>query len=178
MKKGDCFLVKGKEINEPMTVYYVTDIDENYIWAKSFSVDTTMISALPIEDKYNNDIPPNIIPLPSDSWEWGKKEMLSFLKEINAYLIDNVIKEKTEIITGCHYYNNCDIYTITEIGEERIRYNLIKLDEDFISPYWTGDTSRDNAEMWYPISEEMYSEVVSRYNRLLSRLRKKFWGYK
>lgn len=37
-KKNDCFLMRGTDIDEPMTVYQITDIDEIHIWAKSLSI--------------------------------------------------------------------------------------------------------------------------------------------
>ena len=176
-KKNDCFLMRGKDINDPMTIYQITDIDENHVWAKSICIKTEMIHGFPIADQYDNSIPDDAIPLPSNSWRWARKQMSSFVKETSAYLDDNIIEEKVDIVIGGHYmYRSSDIATIKEIGEERIKFKVFKIDEDFISPCWKGDCGKNHTERWYAISDETYNEVVRRYDGLLSRLRVKFCG--
>ena len=173
-KKNDCFLLRGTDVNDPMTVFQITSIDEIHIWAKTVSITNKMIDGWPTSDKYGNVIPDNAIRLPSNSWRWAKKQMLSFVKETNAYLHDNIIKEKADIVIGGHYYSYGEITTVKEIGDERIKFMVFKLDEDCISPYWTRDWRKDNTESWYSISDETYNEVIRRYNDLLSRIRNKF----
>ena len=175
--KNDCFLLRGKDINEPMTVYQITYIDEIHIWAKSLNITNRMIHGWPISDEYDNAIPDNAILLPSNSWRWARKQMLSFVKETNAYLHDNIIKQNADIVIGGHYlYRYSEITTVKEIGEEKIKINVFKLDEDIISPYWTGEFRKVDIDIWYAISDETYNEVIRSYNELLSRLRKKFCG--
>ena len=172
-KKNDCFLMRGTDIKEPMTVYQIIDIDENHVWAKSLCIKAEMIHGWPIAEEYNDSIPDDAIPLPSNSWRWARKQMSSFVKETSAYLDDNIIEEKADIVIGGRYYRYGDITTIKEIGDERIKYMVFKIDEDFISPCWTGDCRKDDKESWYAISDETYNEVIRRYNELLSRLRNK-----
>lgn len=172
--KNDCFLMKGSDINDPMTVYQITDIDETHICAKSLSITTQMVHGWPITEEYDDVVPDGAIPLPSNSWRWARKQMSSFVKETSAYLYDNIIKEKTDIVVGCHYLDRCsDISTVKEIEGERIKFKVFKIDEDFISPCWTGDCGKDHTERWHAISDETYNEVVRRYNDLLSKLRNK-----
>lgn len=33
MKNGDCFLMKGSSIDEPMTLYHIVDMKEDKLWA-------------------------------------------------------------------------------------------------------------------------------------------------
>lgn len=173
--KNDCFLMKGSDNNDPMTVYQITDIDETHTYAKSLSITTQMVYGWPISQEYDKNIPENAIPLPSNSWQWARKQMSSFVKETIAYLYDNIIDGKTDIIVGGHYIDRgSDITTVEEIGDERIRFKVFKIDEDFISPCWKGDCGKDHTERWHAISDETYNEVIRRYNELLLRLRKKF----
>ena len=132
--KNDCFLMKGSDNNDPMTVYQITDIDETHTYAKSLSITTQMVHGWPISQEYDKNIPENAIPLPSNSWQWARKQMSSFVKETIAYLYDNIIDGKTDIIVGGHYIDRgSDITTVEEIGDERIRFKVFKIDEDFIT---------------------------------------------
>lgn len=173
--KNDCFLMRDSDINEPMTVYQITDIDEKHIWAKSLCIANNMIHGLPISEEYDKTIPDDAIPLPSNSWQWARNQMSSFVKETSAYLRDNVINKTTDIKIGGHYIDSRNnLTTIKGIGEERIKYKLFKIDEDFISPYWTGDVRKDNSDIWHAISDKTYNESLRRYKELLSRIRIQF----
>ena len=173
--KNDCFLLRGKDINEPMTVYQITDIDEVHIWAKHISITNKMIYGFPISDQYDNSIPDDAIPLPSNSWLWVRKKMKAFVDENTSYLRDNVNKETNDVVIGGHYMLRPGaLYTITEVRKDSISYDSFKIDEDFISPFWTGTTRKNDTDIWYVISDETYKEVIHRYNELLSRLRYKF----
>lgn len=103
--------------------------------------------------------------------------MLSFLNEVYKYLREKVIKEKAQIIIGCHYVcGKGGIKTVTEIGDDKIKYDLFRLDEDDISPCWIGEVGVSDTEEWYAISEETYDEVLCRYKILLSKLRARLCG--
>ena len=175
-KKNDCFLMRGKDINDPMTVYEITDIDEEQIWAKSISINNKIIHGFPISDRYDESIPDDAIPLPSNSWLWVRKRMKAFVDETSAYLRDNAIKETNDVIIGRHYiFRPGAISTITEIGKEAIKYDSFKFDEDYISPFWTGTAQKDDSDIWYTITDETYNEVIRRYNVLLSVIREKLY---
>ena len=49
--KNDCFLMKGSDNNDPMTVYQITDIDETHTYAKSLSITTQMVHGWPISQE-------------------------------------------------------------------------------------------------------------------------------
>ena len=103
--------------------------------------------------------------------------MKAFVDENTAYLRDNANKETNDVVIGGHYMLIPGaLYTIKEIRKDSISYDSFKIDEDFISPFWTGTTQKDDTNIWYTISDETYKEVIRRYNELLSRLRKKFYG--
>ena len=177
MQKNDCFLMRGSAIDEPMTVYCVEDVCAEKIWAKSLLVENEMVQGWPIPNEYDNNIPENAILLPADSWQWGKNEMLTFIKDTFDLLRKKAIRVKPEIRIGSHYVGgHGGVHTVTEIGEERIKFIEFRLDEDDISPCWKGEVRPDDTDDWYAISEETYTEVIQGYNDLLTKLRKKFCG--
>ena len=177
MKKNDCFLIKRGGVDESMTVYHITDIRKDKLWAKSLHIEKRMVHGWPTPNEYDNNIPEGAIMLSSDSWEWGKKEMISFINETFYYLRNVAIKEKPQIKVCGHYVGgHGGIHTVTEIGEERIKYREFRLEEDDISLSWTGESPLDTAERWYAISEEAYKETLRRYDDFLSRLGNKFGG--
>ena len=44
--KGDCFLMKGATIDEPMTLYFITSINDDYIQALTIYIHDTMVQGL------------------------------------------------------------------------------------------------------------------------------------
>ena len=178
MKVNDCFLLMGSKANEPMTVYCITQITKDKIWAKSICVKNESVDGWPTSDEYENDVPDDAILLPPDSWDWGKKQMLSFLKETYDYLSKNTMEGKPEIVVGGHYIEHGGIHTVKEIGKEKVKYKLFRLDEDNISPLWSGDVGVDGTNRWCAISDKTYSEVMRRYDEFLWKLRVKFSGCK
>lgn len=164
-------------MEEPMTVYSIDDVRGDKIWAKSLLVKNEMVHGWPVPEEYDNNIPKDAIQLPSDSWDWGKKEMLSFIKKTFDYLCKMAIKEKSQIKIGGHYVGgHGGIHTVTEIADEKVKFREFRLDEDDISPCWTGEVNSDDTDRWYAISEETYEEVYHRYDEFLTRLRERFCG--
>jgi hypothetical protein len=174
MKVNDCFLMRGEKITDPMTVYCITDICEGKMWMKELLVSDKMIHGSPTPRTSTETIPEEAIPLPSDSWRWGKKQMLSFLDEIYGYLKENVRERKSKFSVGEHYMGRSGICTVKEIGAEKVKHQLFRLDEDDISPIWTGEVPLNDIEDRYAVSEEVYNEVMHKYNKLLMRLRGRF----
>lgn len=174
MEVNDCFLMRGEKITDPMTVYCITDINEGKMWMKRLYVGDDMVQGWPTSSTSAESIPEEAIPLPPDSWKWGKRQMLSFLDEIYAYLKENVTERKSKFDVGEHYIGHGGIHTVKEIGSEKIKHRLFRLDEDDISPIWTGEVPLNDIEDRYAVSEEVYNEVMHRYNKLLMRLRERF----
>ena len=177
MKKDDCFLMMGSKISEPMTIYQITGVCEEAIWARNISVKQEMVFGFPVSNEYHDGIPEDAIPLPSNSWEWCKEQMISFVEEINIFLRGKIKKKTCNITIGKHYVERpgC-VCTVTEIGEERIKYDLFRYDEDYISPNWSGDASLDSTNNWYTITNETYNELLRKYEEFLSRIRNKLCG--
>lgn len=174
MKVNDCFLMRGENITDPMTVYCITDISNGKMWMKSLLVSDKMVHGWPTSCTSAESIPEEAIPLSPDSWQWGKKQMLSFLDEIYAYLKENVTERKSKFDVGEHYMGRIGICTVKEIGAEKAKHQLFRLDEDDISPIWTGEDPLGYIKGRYAVSEEVYNEVMHRYNKLLMRLRERF----
>ena len=129
--KNDCFLMKGSDNNDPMTVYQITDIDETHTYAKSLSITTQMVHGWPISQEYDKNIPENAIPLPLNSWQWARKQMSSFVKETISYLYDNIIDgkinrlRKFEIIAEEILNNLINNYSIKKFNEyQKQRKNM------------------------------------------------------
>lgn len=176
MKKDDCFLMRGASITEPMTVYCITGMKKDKIWARTLSVSDNSVDGWPTSREYDGPIPEDAILLPPDSWQWGKNQMLSFIDEIYGYLRKKTSKRKSKVFVGGRYIGHSGICTIKNMDEEKIKYRLFRLDEDNISPKWTGEYPLKNFEGRYAVSEEVYNEVMRRYNNLLTRLRERFFS--
>ena len=155
-------------------MYCITGITEDKIWAKTLAVSDNSVDGWPTSGKYDGPIPEDAILLPPDSWQWGKRQMLSFLDETYGYLRENTSKRKSKVFVGGHYIGHSGIRTIENIGEEKIKFRIFRLDEDNISPKWSGEYPLKDFEGRYAVSEEVFNEVMRRYNELLTRLRNRF----
>jgi len=180
MKKNDCILMMGSDTNQPMTLYQVKDIHEDKISARYISITDIMVYGTPVVYEYNNDIPNEAIYMRSDSWQKVKSEMISFVEETRTWLMTEKLNDIKNICIGCHYASTRGVYTVTNIIDNKIRYNMFKLDEDYISPHWTGEAPIDGDKIWHVISEETYKELTFRYKQFLLKIRSmickmKYW---
>lgn len=172
MKRGDCFIMKGSTINEPMTLYYITDEYADKLRALRVCINHKMVQGLDYDDEYDNDIPEEAVMLPPNTYSMVRESMKKFLNETKAYIESNIEQGDFKLQVGKHYYDGY-IHTITEIGETRANYNLFRLEEENISPFWTGDGNIDSLESHcVPISEIVFQEVKRRYNEFVINLRK------
>lgn len=175
MEKNDCFLMKGSDINEPMTLYFVSSVSEDKFHALSICIKDSMVQALSHGWDYEEVIPEKAVLLPSGTYQKVKHEMATFLKEIKFYISNNLIKGDFKIEIGGHYYDGY-IYTITEIGESKVKYDLFRLEEENISPFWSGESHIDNIHDYcWPISNETYKEVLEKYKSFVSALREQLY---
>ena len=171
MKKSDCFLMQGATLEEPMTLYYITDMNKDKIRALSIFINDDMVQGLDDDSEYDNDIPEEAIPRPSWAYEGVKRSMKTFVNKIKAYIKDRVIEGDFQIEIGGHYYDG-HIHTVTEIGEERVKYKLFRLEDENISPSWSGDAPFDSIKDYcLPISEQTYQEVLQVYQNYVDNLR-------
>ena len=167
-------MMRGENITDPMTVYCITGVSGGKMWMKRLYVGDDMVQGWPTSSTSAESIPEDAIPLPPDSWQWGKDQMLSFLDDVYAYLKREVSERKSKFDVGEHYMGRNGIRTVKEIGAEKVKYQLFRLDEDDISPFWTGEVPLGDIDGRYAVSEEVYNEVMHRYNKLLMRLRERF----
>lgn len=178
MKKNDCFLMQGSSINQPMTLYYITNISKDKIHTLSIYIHDNMVQGLEYESEYDNNIPPNAIPLPSETYQNVKNAMISFLKEIKNFIEGNLLKGNFQIEIGKHYYDGY-IHTITEIGERRIKSKLFRLENENISPDWSEDAFIESiSNNCLPISDQTFGEVVHKYKDFVSKLRNELYKEK
>jgi len=176
MKKGDCFIMKGSTINDPMTLYYITDEYDDKLCALSICINNQMVQGLDYDNEYDNDIPEEAVVLSPDTYSHVKESMKVFLKETKSFIEENIEQGDFELQVGHHYYDGY-IHTITEIGETRAKYNLFRLEEENISPYWTGDGNIDTLHKYcLPIPEKVYQDVKQRYYEFVINLRKMLYS--
>lgn len=172
MKKGDCFLMKGSSIEEPMTLYRIVDIKEDKLWALCICIKNSMVQGLDILNEYDNDIPSDAVMLTPETYDNIKQSMKDFLRETADFLKGRVIKDEEPVKIGYRYYDGY-IETVTKIEDGRAYYDLFRLEPENISPCWTGNRSiEDYVEgLIGRISEETYNEVLRRYKDYIAELR-------
>ena len=172
MKKGDCYLMKGSSIDEPMTLYRIVDIKEDKLWALSVCIKNSMVQGLDIPNEYDNDIPSDAVMLTPETYDDIKQSMKDFLRETADFLKGRVIKDEGPVMIGDRYYDGY-IETVTKIEDGRAYYDLFRLEPENISPCWTGNRSiEDYVEgLIGRISEETYNEVLRRYKDYIAELR-------
>lgn len=172
MKKGDCFLMKGPSIEEPMTLYHIVDMKEDKLWALRVCIKNSMVQGLDIPNEYDNDIPSDAVRLAPESYNDIKHSMKDFLKETADFLKGRIIKDESPVKIGDHYYDGY-IETVTKIEDGRVYYDLFRLEPENISPYWTGNGSIEDYVESHAgrISEGTYNEVLKRYKEYIAKLR-------
>lgn len=176
-KIGDCFLMHGSTIEEPMTLYLVKKIIDEKIIALSVLIKKQMVQSWDPWDSintYDNDIPNEAVFLPKETFDIVTKKKMDFLEEIWNYIETNLVENisKTKIEVGKHYYNRGFIYTIDSIGEERFKSQVFRLERENISPYWSGDDRIECGEDYKLIKDGVYEEVKHRYDDFVQDLRK------
>ena len=103
MKKGDCFLMKGSSIEEPMTLYRIVDIKEDKLWALCICIKNSMVQGLDILNEYDNDIPSDAVMLTPETYDNIKQSMKDFLRETADFLKGRVIKDEEPVKIGYRY---------------------------------------------------------------------------
>ena len=175
-KIGDCFLMKGLTINEPMTLYHVTDINDDKIQALSIYVHDKMVQGLDYANEYDNDIPSDAILLPEGTYDRVKESMNKFLEETRSYLQAHCKCKGFKVKAGGHYWNR-DIETITEIFENKTKYDLFRLETENISPCWSGEGVVDRLESFgAEIPDKAFNEVKHRYSQYVKKLKESLVG--
>ena len=171
LKVGDCFLIKGLTINEPMTLYYVRDINDDKILARSIYIHNTMVQGLNYAKEYDNVIPTDAILLPEGTYDRVKESMKSFVEETRNYLRAHCNCNGFKVRVGGHYWER-HIETITEIDGNKTKSNVFRLETENISPSWTGEGFVDSLESdGVEVTDEVLKEVKRRYNQYVKNLK-------
>lgn len=171
LKTGDCLLIKGLTVNEPMTLYYVRDVNDDKILARSIYIHDTMVQGLEYAREYDNDIPIDAFLLPEGTYDRVKESMKSFVEETRNYLCANCICNGFKVRVGGHYWER-HIETITEIDGNKTKSNVFRLEAENISPCWTGEGFVDGLERnGVEVPEEAFNEVKRRYSQYVKNLK-------
>ena len=174
--KGDCFLMKGATIDEPMTLYFITSINDDYIQALTIYIHDTMVQGLDYPREYKNDIPAKAMLLPPGTYKRIKASMTDFVEEIKKFLGSHCIKESFKLRVGGHYWYR-HIETITDIDGNKTKYNLFRLEDENISPCGTGEGTVDiTEECGAEITDEIFEEIKHRYSQYVLNLKKSLFA--
>ena len=171
LKTGDCLLIKGLTVNEPMTLYYVSDIHNDKIQARCIYIHDTMVQGLDHTQEYNNDIPTDAILLPEGTHDRVKESMKLFVEETRNYLRAHCNCNAFKVRVGGHYWER-HIETITEIDGNKTKSDVFRLETENISPSWTGEGFVDSLESdGVEVPEEVFNEVKRRYSQYVKNLK-------
>lgn len=179
MKKGDCILLKGSTIDEPMTIYQITANKGDKLWAYSIYIHRNMVQGLDFLNEYNNDVTDEEVDfLPKGTYERIKNEMIGFVNETHRFIMEQPTVEYTSIHVGGRYFNGY-IHTVKEMVGERAKYSLFRMEPENISPYWTSDTFIENLTNSAKfVTEEAYDEVIKRYLQFVKNIKESLFYLK
>lgn len=170
MEKGKCFILKESSKEEPIYVYLINEIREENLSAYRIRVSKNGVDAWDFPEEYDEVIPDDAIYSPEETYQKVKDRINEFVDKVSLYIQEHIVKEDFKLEVGKRYYDGF-IYTVTEIGESDVYYDLFRLDPEFISPTCSGIAMIDGIEKhWYPISDEIYQEVMNRYKTFVANL--------
>lgn len=172
---GDCILMRGETINKPMTLYHIINVTDEKVEALSIYVHEKQVQGLDFPSEYDNEIPADAIMLPDGTYNRVKSEMRQFLDEIGDYLKTHCLQENFQVRVGGHYLDR-HIETITSIEGNKTKYELFRLEEENISPSWTGEGFVDGLESrGIEVPDNVFNEVMLRYNQFVKKLKNSLW---
>lgn len=163
--------MKGATVNDPMTLYHIKEIHDAKIQALSIYVHDTMVQGLEYASEYDNDIPAKAILLPKGTYGRVKESMKIFVEETRLYLQARCNCDSFKARVGGHYWER-HIETITSIDGNKTKYDLFRLEEENISPCWTGEGTVDTLEKYgAEVTDDAFNEVKRRYNQYVRNLK-------
>ena len=164
MKKGDCILCPGEK---ERTLYYITNVRGDKCEALKIYISSAQIQALDYPNEYDIDLPDNVVFLPSDTYKKVKGIIKEYVIKMRGIIKKEVIRGDFEIIAGYTYTQRGFIYTMDHIEDNRWYYKVFRIEEEFVSPHWTGNASIDSLKDYLlPISEKTIDKVLRLYNSL------------
>lgn len=171
LKKGDCILMKGTTINEPMTLYHITDITDAKIHGLRIYIHDNMVQGLDFDSEYDYDIPKKAILLPEGTYQRVKESMKRFVMETETFLRTNCNNGSFKVKVGGHYLERY-LETITDIEGNRTKYRLFRIESENISPCWSGEGFVDTLEEYgIEVSDEVFNDLVRRYRKYVKDLK-------
>lgn len=171
LKKGDCILMKGTTINEPITLYYVTDMTDAKIHCLRVYIHDNMVQGMDFASEYDYDIPKEAILLPEGTYQRVKESMKRFVMETETFLRTNCNNGCFKVKVGGHYLERY-LETITDIEGNRTKYRLFRIESENISPCWSGEGFVDNLEEYgIEVSDEVFNDLVQRYRKYVKDLK-------
>ncbi|MBR6285438.1 MAG: hypothetical protein IKR18_00380 [Bacteroidaceae bacterium] len=171
LKAGDCVLMKGLTNDEPMTLYYVTDVKGDKMYALRIYVHDSMVQGLEYVGEYDNKISDKAIFLSNGTYGRVKESMRLFLEETRNYLRTHCNRNNFKVMVGGNYWYR-GIETIKEIDGNKTKYDLFRFEMENISPCWSGEGFVDDIEsQGAEVTDEVFEEVKRRYRQYVSNLR-------
>ena len=169
MKTGDCFIMMGSNKEEPMTVYLIEDMTADKLYVLTVCVKKAWIHGWDWPGEFDNDIPEDAVSVPAETYSYVKRQMSDYCVWAHEYIYSNIIETKLGVEIGKHYYYR-SIDTVTKIEDGKVFYNCFKIDPEDITPYGTGQVRIDFDGFCSIVPDEVYEEVKSRYQELVSHL--------
>ena len=106
--------------------------------------------------------------LPSDTYKKVKGIIKEYVLKMREIIKKEVIRGDFEIIAGHTYTQRGFIYTMDHIEDNRWYYKLFRIEEEFVSPHWTGNAQIDSLkDSLLPLSDKTMDKVLRLYNSLL-----------
>ena len=175
MTTGDCFIMIGSSQDKPMTMYKIDSVRDDKIDAFSILIKNEQIMGWDFPDVYDNDIPEKAILLPPDTYAAVKQQMEDFYVQSRKLIQENLVDGDFEVEIGRRYCYR-SIRTVTKIEENRVYYDLFRIDPENISPCWTGNERADGIQdRWRPIKDGLYEELLRRYRIFVAQLQERLF---
>ncbi len=157
-------------------MYKIDSVREDKMDAFSILIKKEQIMGWDFPNEYDNDIPEEAILLPQDTYAKVKQRMEDFYVQSRQLIQENLVDGDFEIEMGRRYFYR-SIHTVTKIEENRVYYDLFRIDPENISPIWTGNECRDGIQdRWQPIKDGLYEELLQRYKIFVAQLQERLFA--